>query len=83
MRELVPEKLLTGEVLEIRVIDPAFADAPVGQTVDVLEQQQPDDEAACDPRPALLAVERCDLAIDRKRSAEALQIVCAQTWGHR
>jgi hypothetical protein len=30
----------------------------------VLEQQQPDHEAGLDPRPAVLAVERCDLAVD-------------------
>jgi hypothetical protein len=30
VRELVLEELLTGEVLEIRVVDPAFADALVG-----------------------------------------------------
>jgi hypothetical protein len=39
MRELVLEELLPGEVLEIRVIDPALTDAFVGQPVDVLEQQ--------------------------------------------
>jgi len=30
----------------------------------VLEQDKPNDEARLDPRPALVAVERCDLAID-------------------
>jgi hypothetical protein len=30
----------------------------------VLEQQQPDHEAGCDPGPAVLAVERSDLAVD-------------------
>jgi hypothetical protein len=30
----------------------------------VLEQQQPDHEAGLDPRPAVLAVERRDLAVD-------------------
>src|SRR6516225_10106025 len=64
MRERVLEKLFTREVLEIRVVDPALADALVGQAVDVLEQQQPDHETALDPRPALRAVERRDLAID-------------------
>jgi len=64
VRELVLEKLKAGEVLEIRVIAPALTDAFVRQAVDVLEQQQPDDETALDPRPALVAVERCDLAID-------------------
>src|SRR6516162_2901038 len=64
MRELVLEKLFTREVLEIRVVDPAFADVLIGQAVDVLEQEQPDHEPALDPRPALRAVERRDLAID-------------------
>src|SRR5579862_4578364 len=64
VRELVPEKLLPSEVLEIRIVDPALADVLVGQAVDVLEQQKPDHEPAPDPRPALLAVERSDLAID-------------------
>jgi hypothetical protein len=64
VRELVLEKLKAGEVLEIRVMDPVLTDAFVGQAVDVLEQQQPDDETALDPRPALLAAERRDLAID-------------------
>ena len=64
VREVVLEELLAGEVLEIRVIDPALAHAFVGQSVNVLEQQQPDHEAGLDPRPALLAVERRDLAVD-------------------
>jgi len=36
----------------------------IGGPVDVLEQQQSDHEPALDPRPALRAVERRDLAID-------------------
>ena len=64
VRERVLEELLAGEVLEIRVIDPALAHALVGQPVDVLEQQQPDHEAGLDPGPALVAVERRDLAVD-------------------
>ena len=36
----------------------------IGGPVDVLEQEQPDHEPALDPRPALRAVERRDLAID-------------------
>jgi hypothetical protein len=31
----------------------------------VLEQQQPDREPCRDPRPALVAVERGDLAVDK------------------
>jgi hypothetical protein len=64
VRERVLEKLLAGEVLEIRVVDPALAHTFVGQAVNVLEQQKPDHEAGLDPRPAILAVERCDLAVD-------------------
>jgi len=62
VRELVLKKLKAGEVLEIRVIDPALTDALLGQAVDVLEQQQT--KRALDPRPALFTVERRDLAID-------------------
>src|SRR5450631_3336776 len=64
MRELVLEKLCPGEELEVRVVDPALAHAFVGQPVNVLEQYQPDHEPRLDPGPALLAVERRDLAID-------------------
>ena len=64
VRELVLEELFAGEVLEIRIIDPALAHAFVGQPVNVLEQQQPDREARLDPGPALVAVERRDLAVD-------------------
>jgi hypothetical protein len=38
MRELMLEKLLAGEELEIGVIDPALAHGFVGQSVNVLEQ---------------------------------------------
>ena len=64
VREGVLEKLFAGEVLEIRVVDPALAHPFIGQPVNVLEQQQPDHEAGLDPRPAVLAVERRDLAVD-------------------
>src|SRR6267142_1429200 len=64
VREGALEKLFAGEELEIRVVDPALAHPLIGQTVDMLEQQQPDHEAGLDPRPAVLAVERCDLAVD-------------------
>src|SRR6202012_3217756 len=62
--EVVLGKLFAGEELEIRVRDPALANALIRQPVNVLEQQQPDHEAGLDPRPAALAVERCDLAVD-------------------
>src|SRR4051812_701501 len=64
VRESVPEKLFAGEELEIRVVDPALANPLIGQPVNLLEQQQPDHEAGLDPRPAVLAVERGDLAVD-------------------
>ncbi len=62
--ELVLEKLKAGEVLEIRVIDPALADGLIGQAVNVLEQEQSDYEARLNPGPAFVAVERRNLAID-------------------
>ena len=64
MRKLVLEKFLPSEVLEIRVMHPALTDAFVGQPVDMLEQQQPNHEAGLNPRPAFVAVERRNLAID-------------------
>jgi hypothetical protein len=63
VRERVLEELLAGEVLEIGVVDPAFADTFVGSR-NVLEQQQTDHEAALDPRAAFVAVERRDLCVD-------------------
>src|SRR5882757_2496767 len=64
VREDVLEELFAGEELEIRVVDPALAHPLIGQPVNVLEQQQPDHEAGLDARPAVLAVKRCDLAVD-------------------
>src|ERR687890_414567 len=64
VRKLVLEELLPSEVLEIRIMDPSFANAFVGQSVDVLEQQQSNHKAGLDRRPALVAVERRNLAID-------------------
>src|SRR4051812_28827875 len=64
VREGVLEKLFAGEELEIRVVDPALAHPLIGQPVNELEQQQSDHEAGLDPWPAVLAVERCDLAVD-------------------
>ena len=63
-REGVAEELLAGEVLAVRVLDPAIADRFVGQPVNVLEQQQPDREARRDARPALIAIKRRDLAVE-------------------
>ena len=60
VRKLVLEKLFPGEELEIGVIDPAPA-----QPVNLFEQQQPDRKPRRDPGPALVAVERCDLAVDK------------------
>src|SRR5262249_32336227 len=65
MWKLVLEKLRPREVLEIRVVDPAIANAFVGEPVNVLQQQKPDHEPSFDPRPTLVAVERCDLAIEK------------------
>src|SRR6516164_140951 len=64
VRKLVLEKLLSGEVLEIRVMHPALADTLVGQSVDVLEQQQPNYEPGLNPGPPFIAVKRRDLAVD-------------------
>jgi hypothetical protein len=64
VRKVVLKKLLAGEVLEVRVIDPALTHAFVGQAVDVLEQKQPDDEARLNPRPTIVAVKGRHLAID-------------------
>jgi hypothetical protein len=64
VREGMLEELFAGEVLEIRVVDPALAHPFIGQAVNVLEQQQPDHEARRDARPTVLAIERRDLAID-------------------
>jgi len=64
VQELVLEELLAAEVLEIRIIDTALGHLFVGKIVDMLEQKKPDDEPGRDPGPALVAIERCDLAID-------------------
>ena len=45
-------------------MDPALTHVLVGQSIDVLEQQKSDHEAGRYPGPALVAVERRDLAID-------------------
>src|SRR5262245_28586189 len=41
VRKLVLEELLSGEVLEVWIIDPAFAHAFVGQSVNMLEKKSP------------------------------------------
>src|ERR1700691_4547704 len=64
VREGVLGELFAGEELEIRVVDPALAYPFIRQPVNMLEQQQPDHEAGLDPWPAVLAVERRDLAVD-------------------
>src|SRR5271166_513178 len=64
VRERMLEELFPGEVLEIRIVDPAIARLFVGQGEDVLEKQQPDHEAALDAGPTLLAVKRRDLAVE-------------------
>ncbi len=65
VRKLVLEKLFSGKELEIGVIDPALADALIGQSVNLFEQQQPDRKPRRYPRPALVTVERGDLAVDK------------------
>jgi hypothetical protein len=65
VRELMLEKLFPGEVLEIRIIDPALAHALIGQPINPLEQQQPDCKPRRNPGPALVAVEQGDLAVDK------------------
>src|SRR3954471_5469000 len=64
VRESVPEKFFPGEELEIRVVNPALANALIGQPVSGLEQQQADHKPGLDSGPAILAVERRDLAAD-------------------
>ena len=64
MRKLVLEELLSGEVLEVWIIDPAFAHAFVGQSVNMLEQKKPDRKLYRNSRPATVAVQRRDLAVD-------------------
>ena len=57
VRKLVLQELLSGEVLEVWIIEPAFAHAFVGQSVNMLEQNR-------NSRPATVAVQRRDLAVD-------------------
>src|SRR5215475_1674926 len=64
VRKLVLEELLSGEVLEVWIIDPAFAHAFVGQSVNMLEQKKPDHKLCRNSRPATVAVQRRDLAVD-------------------
>src|SRR3989440_12203995 len=64
VRKLVPEELLSGEVLEVWIMDPAFAHAFVGQSVNMLEQKKPDHKLCRNSRPATVAVQRRDLAVD-------------------
>ena len=53
VRKLVLQELLSGEVLEVWIIDPAFAHAFVGQSVNMLEQRKPDHKLCRNSRPAL------------------------------
>jgi hypothetical protein len=65
VRKFVLEELRPGEVLEVRVIDPAVANAFIRQAVNVLEQQEADDEPSLDSWPALLGIQRGNLAIEK------------------
>src|SRR5262249_42951897 len=67
VRKLVLEELLSGEVLEVWIIDPAFAHALVGQSVNMLEQKKPDHKLCRNSRPATVAVQRRDLPVDLAR----------------
>src|SRR5436853_6825571 len=51
--------------LEIQVIDPALARTFVGQAVNMLEQKKPDHKPCRKSRPTIVAVQRCDLAVDK------------------
>src|SRR5215467_2099562 len=64
VRKLVLQELLFGEVLEVWIIDPEFAHAFVGQSVNMLEQKKPDHKLCRNSRPATVAVQRRDLAVD-------------------
>src|SRR6516165_5448698 len=63
VRKLVLEELLSGEVLEVWIIDPAFAHAFVGQSVNMLEQKKPDHKLCLNSKPATVAVQRRDQSI--------------------
>jgi len=58
VRKLVLEELLSGEVLEVWIIDPAFAHAFVGQSANMLEKKKPDHKLCRNFRPATVATER-------------------------
>src|SRR6266566_2593526 len=64
VRKLVLEELLSSEVLEVRVMDPPFAHAFVGQAVHMFEQKKPDHKPCCNSRPTTVPVQRRDLAVD-------------------
>lgn len=49
------KRLLAGEVLEVKIVDPALAHAFVGERIDVLQQQQTDHEAGLGSRPPGIA----------------------------
>src|SRR6516225_2280163 len=63
--KLVLEELLSGEMLKVRIIDPAFAPAFIGQSINVLEQKKPDHKSGRNSGPTSVAVQRRDLAVDK------------------
>jgi len=65
VRKLVLEELLASEVLEVRVIDPAFAYAFIGQAANILEQKKPDYKPCRNSRPTTVAVQRRNLTVDK------------------
>src|SRR5262249_25936462 len=55
VRKLVLEELISGEVMEVWIIDPAFAHAFVGQSVNMLGKKSPITNCVAIPgRPPLL-----------------------------
>src|SRR5262245_44532382 len=65
VRRFALEELLASEVLEVRVIDPAFAYAFIGQAINMLEQKKPDDKPCRNSRPTTVAVQRRNLTVDK------------------
>src|SRR6266516_2722438 len=87
VRKLVLKELLASEVLEVRVIDPAFAHAFVGQAGNMLEQKKPNHKPCRNSRPTTIAVQRRDLPVDElpvDLACELHQLVphveCAHRW---
>jgi hypothetical protein len=76
VRKLVLEELLASEVLEVGVIDPAFAYAFIGQAIDMLEQKKPDYKPCRNSRPTTVAVGAISSSI---KSQSILPASCASS----